>query len=156
MRLILQNIGGGRAGSMDRATQGQPGKYTFCCAENEEANPWEPLHVERGFARGESTVTVVAPLGTWNMNTHAKDADDLLRVIGDTMAFPCSSDYVHGGSPFRRAVAGACADTEARWAVQSRREATPLGTESKSLCARLSAKDLGRVQAAAHGRAGRD
>ena len=48
LRLILQNIGGALPGEMDRATQGQPAKYTFCCAENEEANPWEPLHVERG------------------------------------------------------------------------------------------------------------
>jgi len=100
LRLILQNIGGGLPGDMDRATQGQPGKFTFCCAENEEANPWEPLHVERGFAPDCSTVTVAGAGGTWNMNTHAKDTDDLLRVIADTMAFPCSSDYVHGGSPF--------------------------------------------------------
>ena len=37
---ILQNIGGALPGEMDRATHGQPGKYTFCCAENEAANPW--------------------------------------------------------------------------------------------------------------------
>jgi hypothetical protein len=78
MRLIQQNIGGALAGEMDRATQGQPGKYTFCCAENEDGNPWEPLHVERGFARAASTVTVVGALGTWNMNIHAKDSGDLL------------------------------------------------------------------------------
>ena len=51
LRLILQNIGGALPGEMDRATHGQPGKYSFCCAENEEASPWEPLHVERGHAR---------------------------------------------------------------------------------------------------------
>src|SRR3989304_3051244 len=78
LRLILQNIGGALPGEMDRATQGQPGKFTFCCAENEAANPWEALHVERGFAPGASTVTVIGALGTWNMNSHAKDADDLL------------------------------------------------------------------------------
>ena len=37
LRLILQNIGGALPGDMDRATHGQPGKYTFCCAENEAA-----------------------------------------------------------------------------------------------------------------------
>ena len=57
LRLVLQNIGGALPGEMDRATQGQPGKYTFCCAENEAESPWEPLHVERGFARDQSTVT---------------------------------------------------------------------------------------------------
>src|SRR4029079_19577938 len=74
LRLILQNIGGGLPGDMDRATQGQPGKFTFCCAETEEPNPCEPLHVERGFAPDCSTVTVAGAGGTWNMNTHAKDA----------------------------------------------------------------------------------
>jgi hypothetical protein len=147
LRLILQNIGGGMAGSMDRATHGQPGKYTFCCAEHEEANPWEPLHVERGFARGESTVTVAAPLGTWNMNTHAKDVDDLLRVIGDTMAFPCSSDYVHGGSPFL-VLSPEHAQILKRDGLSKADVKRRLWDESRLAAARLSAKDLGRVQAA--------
>lgn len=100
MRLILQNIGGALPGEMDRATQGQPGKFSFCCAENEEANPWEPLHVERGFAAGQSTVTVVGAEGTMNMNTHSKDAPELVRVIAETMIHPPSNEYVHGGEPW--------------------------------------------------------
>src|SRR5262249_61292827 len=63
LRLILQNIGGAFPGEMDRATHGQPGKYSFCCGENEEASPWDPLHVERGHGRGVSTVTVVGAGG---------------------------------------------------------------------------------------------
>lgn len=100
LRLILRNIGGARAGDMDRATQGQPGKYSFCCAENEEANPWQPLHVERGFAPEQSTVTVVGAEGTLNMNTHTKDASELLRVFAETMAHPPSNEYCHGGEPW--------------------------------------------------------
>ena len=100
LRLILQNIGGALPGDMDRSTHGQPGKYTFCCAENEEASPWEPLHVERGFKPECSTVTVVNASGTWNMNITAKDAAEVLPMIADTMAFPASSDYVSGGSPW--------------------------------------------------------
>ena len=100
MRLILRNIGGALPGDMDRATQGQPGKYTFCCAENEERNPWEPLHVERGFARDCSTVTVVGAEGTINMNSHSKDADEMLRMFGDTMIHPPSNEYTHGGEPW--------------------------------------------------------
>ena len=100
LRLILQNIGGALPGEMDRATQGQPGKFTFCCAENEEDSPWEPLHVERGFARDASTVTVVGAEGTMNMNTHSKDADELMRVIAETMIHPPSNEYCHGGEPW--------------------------------------------------------
>jgi hypothetical protein len=100
LRLILQNIGGALPGEMDRATQGQPGKFTFCCAENETDSPWEPLHVERGFAADCSTVTVVGAEGTMNMNTHAKDADELLRVIAETMTHPPSNEYCHSGEPW--------------------------------------------------------
>ena len=39
------------------STLGHPGRYTYCIGEHEEVSPWEPLHVERGFAREESTVT---------------------------------------------------------------------------------------------------
>lgn len=100
LRLTLQNIGGALPGEMDRATQGQPGKYTFCCAENEPANPWSPLHVERNVPREASTVTVVGAEGTMNMNTHCKDAGDLLRVIAETMMHPPSNEYCHGGEPW--------------------------------------------------------
>lgn len=58
MRLILQNIGGGTPGVMDRATTGMPSKYTYCVGENEEESPWEPLHVEKGYAREDNAVTV--------------------------------------------------------------------------------------------------
>lgn len=100
LRLILQNIGGALPGEMDRATQGQPGKHTFCCAENEAESPWEPLHVERGFDRGQSTVTVVGAAGTTNLNSHAKDADDLLKALAGSLPFPTSNDYHFGGEPW--------------------------------------------------------
>ncbi len=100
LRLVMQNIGGTLPGEMDRATQGQPGKYSFCCAENEADSPWESLHVERGFDRNDSTVTVVGAAGTQNMNTHAKDAADVLRVIADSMCYPTNNDYHFGGEPW--------------------------------------------------------
>ena len=102
LRLILQNIGGGLPEVMDRATHGQPGKYSFCCAENEDGNPWEPLHIEHGHAPEHSTVTVVAAAGTLNINTHAKDVTDLLRMIADAMCYAASNDYraEGGGEPW--------------------------------------------------------
>ena len=100
LRLVLRNLGGALPGDLDRATHGQPGKYSFCCAENETANPWEPLHVERGFARDASTVTVIGAEGTMNMNSHSKDADELIRVFGETIQHPPSNEYTHGGEPW--------------------------------------------------------
>lgn len=58
--LVLRNIAGARPAIGDMATMGQPGKYTFCFAEDEEGSCWEPLSVERGFAPGTSTVTLFA------------------------------------------------------------------------------------------------
>ena len=49
VRLLLMNVGGGLPGTGDRSTQGSPAKIAYCVAENEAANPWEPLHVEHGF-----------------------------------------------------------------------------------------------------------
>jgi hypothetical protein len=70
IRLILLNIGGAYPGKLDLSTQGQPAKYTYCIAENEEDSPWEPLHIERGFPAATSTVTVVACENPHNINEH--------------------------------------------------------------------------------------
>src|SRR5690349_5581141 len=59
IRLALLNIGGALPGAGDMSTFGAPSKFSYCVAENEEANPWEPLHVERGFPTDATTVTVI-------------------------------------------------------------------------------------------------
>ena len=61
MGLIIKNIGGARKGIEDMGEFGNPGKYSMVIAENEEASPWEPMHVEHGFNRGDSAVTVFFP-----------------------------------------------------------------------------------------------
>ena len=60
LQLVVRNIGGGKPGGVDMSTLGQPGKFTCCVGELEEASCWEPLHVERGFSADTSTVTVFA------------------------------------------------------------------------------------------------
>jgi hypothetical protein len=86
LRLVLLNCLQYRPGVSDRATMGTPGKYTCCIAENEENHPWEPWHVERGLARDESAVTLVAAstmIQVWNYGNH----EQLLRAIGDALSF---------------------------------------------------------------------
>jgi hypothetical protein len=63
LQLVVRNVGGGRPGGVDRATLGNPGKYTFCFAENEAGSPWEPLSVERGMPADQSAVTLFAAAG---------------------------------------------------------------------------------------------
>jgi hypothetical protein len=59
LRLIYMNIGQAYPGVMDLDTIGSANKFSLCLAENEAANPWSPFHVERGYDRDTSTVTVM-------------------------------------------------------------------------------------------------
>jgi len=98
IRLILLNIGGGEPGVLDRATLGQPGKYSYCLAENEAESPWMPLHVERGFSREESTVTVFGAEAPHNINDHRSTTGrDVLKTITHTMAVPGCNNALVGG-----------------------------------------------------------
>ncbi len=145
LRLILRNVGGALPGEMDRATQGQPGKYTFCCAENEAANPWQPLHVERGFAAASSTVTVVGAEGTMNMNSHCKNAGELLRVIAETMIHPPSNEYTHGGEPWL-VLSPEHAEILKRGGLDKAEVKRRLWEGSKMPAVRMSAEDLMRAR----------
>ncbi len=63
LQLVVRNVGGGRPGEVDRAAFGNPGKLSFCFAEDEEGSPWEPLSVARGCDAGSDAVTVFAGEG---------------------------------------------------------------------------------------------
>jgi hypothetical protein len=58
LQLVVRNVGGGRPGEVDRATHGNPGKISFCFAEDEEGSPWTPLSLDLGAPAGVSTVTL--------------------------------------------------------------------------------------------------
>jgi hypothetical protein len=60
--LIIKNIAGYKLGRNYMGTFGYP--LNFVLAENEEASPWEPYHVEHGFKKEESTVTACGTV-TW-------------------------------------------------------------------------------------------
>ena len=82
LQLVIRNVGGGRPGGVDRATQGNPGKVGWCFAEDEEGSPWEPLHVWRGFDAGASTVTVFAGEGPRGIvDQLSRDPESLARTF---------------------------------------------------------------------------
>jgi hypothetical protein len=100
LRLTLQNVGGARPGKEDRATQGHPGKYAYCVAENEAASPWEPLSIERGFTAEDSTVTVCGSEGPHNINDHGSTtADGIVTTVAGTAAIAGSNNLYLGGEP---------------------------------------------------------
>jgi hypothetical protein len=98
IRLILMNVGGATPGILDRSTQGQPAKYAYCVAENEAESPWEPLHVERGFAEIDSTVTVTAADGPHNLNDHiSHTAEGILATVTAGLSDMASNNaYLYG------------------------------------------------------------
>jgi len=99
LRLVLVNVGGAGPG-VDASQTGHPGKYTYCIAEYEAANPWEPLHVERGFDRKQSVVTLVnteAPHSmTENIQTHP---DEIVRTFASSMATLGVNNLYSQGTP---------------------------------------------------------
>jgi hypothetical protein len=97
--LILLNVAGAKPGEMDRSTQGNPAKFTFCFGENEEENPWTPYHVRRGFAPTDSVVTVMPGEGPHNINDHGSTSGEgLLTTIANTMS-ESGANTMYGKGP---------------------------------------------------------
>ena len=63
LQLVVRNVGGGRPGGVDRATHGNPGKLSFCFAEDEGGSPWTSLAESLGLPTGADAVTVFAGEG---------------------------------------------------------------------------------------------
>ena len=93
LRLVLSLTGGAYPGGLDRATLGHAGKLFCCFAENEEASPWPPLHVERGLARGASAVTVFAGDAPLSISDHRSKTPEELAA---TLAWAAAGQW----SPF--------------------------------------------------------
>jgi hypothetical protein len=99
IRLILLNVGGGTPGDLDKSTLGHPGKYTFCIAENEEASPFAPYHVDRGYAPEVSTVFAIAAEAPHSVTNHvADDPQGILDSICSAMSTIAHNNAVSSGS----------------------------------------------------------
>ncbi|HAL49572.1 MAG TPA: hypothetical protein DCP37_17625 [Dehalococcoidia bacterium] len=86
IRLIIINATGSASGEIDKATLGHPGKFSWCMAEADEVSPWPPMHVDRGFDAGDSTVSIFAGLsGTQVANHHAQAPEEILVSFRDAM-----------------------------------------------------------------------
>ena len=99
VRLVLLNVGGAQPGDLDKSTLGHPGKYTFCIAENEEASPWAPYHVEQGYGPEDSTVFCIAAEGPHSVTNHvAHDPEGVLDSIVSAMSTIAHNNAVNSGS----------------------------------------------------------
>ena len=100
-QLVMRNVGGGRPGEIDRAVFGNPGKYSFCFAEDEEDAHWESYAEEQGFSAQASTVTVfpgdgVAPI----IEQDARTPEPLIATYAACLRTLYHPGQVHDVSAF--------------------------------------------------------
>ena len=96
LRLVIRNIAGAIPGEMDKGTQAWPGRYSFCFAENEPANPWDPLRINRGFEKSDSTVTVIGLRGVHYINEGGQETGlGNLETIAGSMRRMGLVNYLH-------------------------------------------------------------
>ncbi len=81
MQLTVKNVAGLRKGIEDMGTLGNPGRLSMVLGENEEQSPWEPMHVEYGFNKEDSTVAVATPNTYIQIWPNGADDAGILRAI---------------------------------------------------------------------------
>jgi hypothetical protein len=100
LRLIMANVGG-TPGSINIHTQGHIARFEHCIAENEEENPWQPLHVERGFPAETSAVTLIpaCPAAMIDDNGGSQTAKELLRTLALSIPYVGNRNTNGEGQP---------------------------------------------------------
>ncbi len=100
LRLIILNVLDVRPHDLDQSTQGTPGKYALCIAENEEESPWEPLHVELGFAADSSTAFMHMTRSDAHVEHRStQEPKEILETIADTMSY---AGAIYEAPPYSR------------------------------------------------------
>ncbi|MCL4182681.1 MAG: hypothetical protein KJ011_04455 [Burkholderiaceae bacterium] len=79
--LFVKNIGGARKAVEDMGVLGNPGKYSSVIAENEEASPWSPLHVDQGLDKSESAVSLFYPNSYTQLWQYGSDDRGILSTL---------------------------------------------------------------------------
>jgi hypothetical protein len=101
VRFLLVNGGGAGPGELDKATMGQPAKYSFCFSENEDESPWPPYRLDHGFDGEDSTITVVGAEAPININDHGStSAEGILRTVAGTMSTTGNNNLYWLGDTF--------------------------------------------------------
>jgi hypothetical protein len=88
LRLVLMNVFNIRPHDLDQSTHGTPSKINLCFGENEEESPWAPLHVDHGFSKDQSTVTIQQCRSTLHIDHRTSQvAEELLYTMARSMSY---------------------------------------------------------------------
>ena len=91
IRLIQMNVAFQWPGITDLDYLGSGNKFSLCFAESEEANPWDPLHVERGFPISANTVSAIAVDSQSEGRSASAEPELILRAIAAAIATPTTT-----------------------------------------------------------------
>lgn len=97
--LIVRNAVGVVPHVLEQATQGIPGRWAQCIAENEEESPWEPLSVDGGVPAGcDAVSTTLLRTSEYIDNRHTGDPEKVLADFADTLSRTGSWIFRHAGA----------------------------------------------------------
>ncbi len=92
LRLAMMNLAGYQIGTTDLACFGM--NYLPVLAEAEEVSPYEPLSVERGFAKGSNVITVLSCLSMSYHFTSQETAEEHLKILANEVKRELGGQYV--------------------------------------------------------------
>ena len=98
--MIITNVGG-VPGAVNVHTQGHIARFRNCIAENESESPWEPLHVERGFQRETSTISLFGACTPQMIddNSGGKSSKDILNMFALSIPYVGNRNTDGEGEP---------------------------------------------------------
>jgi len=96
--LCMKNIGYWYPNQMDMDTIGTTRKFVMCVAENEAMSPWEPFHVDKGFKRTDSTISIFVTDGELDVQDQGNTtAEGLLKNLAYGISFGTYNIQGKGG-----------------------------------------------------------
>jgi hypothetical protein len=100
LHMCMMNIGQTYPGISDMDTIGTPCKFSMCVAENQDASYWDPYHVEHGYDKDESTVTVHFVYGIcelFDLTSYKSDSlTDVFATAAKNAAQVCTGLWLIG------------------------------------------------------------
>ena len=97
VRLTLHNVGGAHPGTTDRATGGQPGKYSLAFAENQADSPWQSFPASQGLHVPSSVLSLGAVTLFNHYDSVSSSADDMMTNLAYTLTARGSNFMQMGG-----------------------------------------------------------
>jgi hypothetical protein len=97
VNLTIMNVARAIPAKSDLGVFGSPAEFTYCFAESDKNNPWQPIHTEL-FGAETTCVTVNKCEGPHNVLDPRSGPEGLLKAIAATAATLGGNTLIHPGS----------------------------------------------------------